>query len=433
MAKRILLLICFVLFYQNAHALLEIEITQGSEGALPIAVVPFYWEGPASVAPVDIAQVISSDLYSSGRFKPLPQQDMLAQPHTGDQINFRNWRILGVENMVVGSVRSAGSGYIVQFQLFDVFKGVQVKGAGATITVRKQSLLRKAAHQISDIIFEKLTGVPGAFATRIAYVTEVRKSKQSRIYTLIIADSDGYNPHTVLRSKMPLMSPAWSPDGRKLAYVSFELGVPQVYIHEVGPGKRELVSSFKGINGAPAWSPNGKKLALALSKDGSPDIYVLELASRRLTRLTRSYAIDTEPVWSPDGNTIVFTSDRGGKPQLYRADMSSRRVERVTYEGSYNARAAFSPDGKFLAMVHRDRGNYRIAVMELESGTLRVLTDGRLDESPSFAPNGSMVTYATEYRFKGVLSAVSVDGSVKLRLKSPEGDAREPAWSPYRQ
>lgn len=417
-----------VSIWTNAQAALTIEITQGMEGALPVAIVPFDWEGPLPEAPVDMAGVITSDLYRSGRFAPLPEKDFLARPHEGSQINFTNWRILDVDNLVVGRLRTVGDEYVVQFQLFDVFRTTQV--TGYSIRTNAQNL-RHTAHQISDIIYEALIGEPGAFATRIAYVTETRNASGKRRYSLQVADADGFNPQPVLNSNQPLMSPSWSPDGKKLAYVSFENGRPHIFIQNVRTGSRQLVSSHKGLNGAPAWSPDGRRLAIVLSKDGSPDVYILNLDNNRLQRLTRSYAIDTEPAWTPDGRSIIFTSDRGGGPQIYRVGIADGREERLTFEGPYNARASLSPDGQLLAMVHGDNGIYNIAVMEMDTGALRVLTDARLDESPSFAPNGSMILYATEDRNRGVLQAVSVDGRVRQRLFLQQGDAREPAWSPY--
>ncbi|MES9912980.1 MAG: Tol-Pal system beta propeller repeat protein TolB, partial [Candidatus Sedimenticola sp. 4PFRAG1] len=297
--KKIWLLIA-VLFMQvqNASAL-TIEITEGAEGALPVAVVPFGWAGGGKPPSQDVAKIISDDLKRSGRFKTMPVADMLARPQSADQVEFRDWKVLGMENLVVGQVKPNGpGGYMVRFQLFDVFKGEQLSGYNIPTTERD---LRATAHQIADIIYEKLTGQRGAFATRIAYVTSTQKGGGESKVALKVADADGFNSQTIVTSDEPLMSPAWSPDGRKLAYVSFEKGRPSIYVQEVFTGRRQKVSSYKGINGAPAWSPDGRKLALTLSKDGGPDIYVYNLNRKTLSRLTKHYGIDTEPAWSPDG------------------------------------------------------------------------------------------------------------------------------------
>ncbi len=412
----------------HAGAALTIEITRGVESALPIAIVPFGWESPLPKAPQNVSDIVAADLARTGRFNPLPERDMLAKPQEGSQINFTNWRILGSQNLVVGRIRDLGAGRLeVRFQLFDVFKAKQLIGYSIPTTTDG---LRLTAHRISDLIYEELTGEPGAFTTRIAYVVASRTA-DSLQYALQIADVDGYGPQTVLTSPEPIMSPSWSPDGKRLAYVSFENRRSEIYLQVVDTGQREKIASFSGINGAPSWSPDGRRLALTLSRSGSPDIYVMDLASKRLTQITRNFAIDTEPTWAPDGRTIYFTSDRGGKPQIYAADLNGGRAKRVTFEGEYNSRPMLSPDGKKLAMVHGENGVYTIAVQELQTGILQVLTDGNLDESPSFAPNGSMIIYAEKGRTQGSLAAVSVDGRVRQSLQSQEGDVREPAWSPY--
>lgn len=430
MKKLFIMLFLSLAWLQSALADLTIEITEGVEGALPIAVVPFGWQGPTS-PPVDVAGVINADLQRSGRFKTIPQVDMLARPTSAEEIEFKDWRALDTENLVIGQVRPVGTGgYEIRFQLFDVYKGEQLTGYTIPTTAPN---LRATAHRIADLIYEKLLGVPGAFATRVAYITSVDQADGSQRIDLNIADADGYNPETIVSSSEPLMSPAWSPDGRKLAYVSFEGGRSAIYVQEVYTGKRQKVTSFKGINGAPAWSPDGRKLAMALSKDGNPDIFVFDLASRKLQAVVRHYAIDTEPAWSPDGRNIVFTSDRGGKPQIYRVSAYGGQAERVTFQNSYNARASYSPDGKLLALVTREDGNYRIAVQDLDSGVMQVLSQGSLDESPSFAPNGSMIIYASKTGRRGVLAAVSVDGRVRQRLALQEGNVREPVWSPFKK
>ncbi|MEJ2345070.1 MAG: Tol-Pal system beta propeller repeat protein TolB [Gammaproteobacteria bacterium] len=433
-----------LLLVGNARAVLQIEITQGVEGGIPIAIVPFQWTGSGPAPAEDVSAVISADLRSTGQFKLLPEKDFLEHPHRGDEVNFDNWRALGVNNLVVGQVQPAAKGnYKVQFQLFDIYKTATSQDVGKPDYKIKQmagyslpstaSHLRHTAHVISDIIYQQLIGKRGAFTTHIAYITAIHKPNGTT-YALEVADADGHNPHEVLTSSHPIMSPAWSPDGKRLAYVSFETGRPAIYIQDLATGKRQLISARKGINGAPAWSPDGKKLALTLSfeDEGNPEVFVMDLATRKLRRITYNSAIDTEAAWAPDGKSIIFTSDRSGGPQLYRVSANGGRPQRLTFDGSYNAGAAISPDGTMLAMVHgTDQGLFRIAVMDLKTGLFRVLTDGREDESPTFAPNGSMILYATDYKKNGVLAAVSVDGRVRQRLEFHGGDVREPAWGPF--
>ncbi len=415
-----------------ARADLVIEITQGAEGALPIAVVPFGWTGTGAGAPkYDLGEIVAADLARSGRFKPLSADQMLSKPHRGTDVDFRDWRALRMENLVVGELSPNGvGGYLARFQLFDVYRGEQIAGYSIATTARD---LRAAAHHIADIIYETLTGERGAFSTRIAYVIAHRQKDGSERLELQVADADGFNPQTILASDEPILSPAWSPDGKKLAYVSFERRKPSVWVQDVLTGRRERVSAFKGINGAPAWSPDGRYLALALSKDGNPDIFVMDLLNKQLRPVTRHWAIDTEPAWSPDGQHIVFTSDRGGAPQIYRVAAGGGSAERLSFDGGYNARASYSPDGKSLTLVTRVDGQYRIGVMDLKTRGIQALSDGRLDESPSFAPNGSMIIYATRAKGRGVLAAVSTDGRVKQRLGLQTGDVREPVWSPFSQ
>jgi TolB protein len=326
-------------------------------------------------------------------------------------------------------VRQSGPGrYAAEFELFDAVRGSQLTNASLPFAAGEA---RKTAHRIADLIYKQLTGENGAFATRIAFVTVSRgDGPKDRRYILQVADADGFNPQTITQSHEPLMSPAWSPDGKKLAYVSFENKRPAIFVQTLASGGREKVSEQPGINGAPAWSPDGTQLAMTLSKDGNPEIYVLTLGTRSLRRVTDHFSIDTEPAWSRDGSQLVFTSDRGGKPQLYTVSSMGGPPQRVTYEGDYNARGVFSPDGKSLAMVHGNAGNYRIALLDIASKQLRVLTPGTQDESPSFAPNGSMLLYASRNGGKAALVVVSINGKVQETLRIEGGEPREPAWSP---
>lgn len=419
---------------EPARAVLTIRITESTEAALPIAIVPFGFAGGAAGAraPENIGQIVADDLARTGRFDPIAFPDLPSRPSSVADVNFGDWRILGTANLVIGRVEARGpEQYAITFRLFDVFRATQLAGFEIVATTRD---LRRTAHQISDIVYETLTGERGAFDTRVAYVTEGRDANGERRYALQVADSDGANPFPVLDSVQPILSPSWSPDGARLAYVSYEAGRPQVYVQELATGRRDAVAAFPGTNGAPAFSPDGSRLALTLSKDGNHEIYVLDLAGRRLRRITDDPAIDTEPAWSPDGASIVFTSDRGGKPQIYQVPASGGEARRMTFVASddYNARASFSPDGRRLAFVHGVGGRFRIAVLDLETSAVNVLTDTRLDESPSFAPNGTMILYATVSGGSSVLAAVSTDGRMRQQLAATEGKAREPAWSPFR-
>ncbi|WP_192037069.1 Tol-Pal system beta propeller repeat protein TolB [Halomonas sp. YLGW01] len=424
--KRFMSLWCGMLLLMMAslaHADLTIEITQGSDRAMPIAVVPFAEQG--AQLPADIARIIANDLERSGQFEPLARDNLIATPSSSSEINYRDWRAVDADYLVVGKVAADGS---IQYELMDVYG--QERMLGKVINLSSPDQARAAAHRISDEIFEAITGIRGAFSTQIAYVTSQGVGDNVQ-YGLQVADADGYNSQQILSSDEPILSPAWSPDGQKLAYVSFETGRPAIYIQNLATSQRVRASSFKGINGAPAWSPDGRKLAMSLSKDGQPEIYVMDIGARSFQRLTRSDAIDTEPSWSPDGKSLVFTSDRSGGPQLYRYDLASGDAKRLTFTGNYNSRGRFAPDGETLFMIHRGSQGFQVAKQDLERGRLVTLTDSRADESPSVAPNGTMVIFATQQGGNGVLSAVSADGKASFRLPSAQGDVREPAWSPF--
>jgi TolB protein len=417
-----------VLAAPAAHAQLEIEIISGNPSALPIAIVPFEWQDPSPPPITGVDEIVAGDLYRSGLFDPMDVEDMAERPVDEEAIRFGSWRLLKVDYIVIGKVRRAadGEGHELIYQLFDVHTQERLL---SRITTVGPGDLRFGAHRVADAIYEALTGVPGAFSTRIAYVTATGIGDSTR-YELVVADADGFGPQSIVGSPEPLLSPAWSPDGRKLAYVSFEQGNSAIYQQDVATGARELISAGAGINGAPAFSPDGTKMALTLSRTGNPEIHVRDRATGRTNQITQHWSIDTEPVWSPDGRYIYFTSDRGGRPQIYRVPAGGGNPERVTLEGEYNARASVAPDGRKIA-VAQGRGNeYRIAVWDIETERFTILTPGKLDESPSFAPNGSMILYATREGDRGVLSAVSADGSVRQRLILSEGDVREPAWSP---
>lgn len=418
------LLAILMMFSTLAQADLTIDITRGNEQATPIAIVPF---AGGEGLPEDLAQIVADDLERSGYFTPLARRAMFAQPSSRDQVTYGDWKALNTRYLTVGQVSRDGSSVSVRYELLNV--GGESLMLEETVTASPDAL-RAAAHRISDRIFEEITGIRGAFSTRIAYVTSSGIGDNTR-YGLYIADADGRNSREILSSDEPVMSPAWSPDGKKLAYVSFETQRPAIYVQDLASGRRARLTSFEGLNSAPAWSPDGRKLAMALSKDGQPDIYLMDIGSRNLQRLTDSSSIETEPSWSPDGRSLIYTSDRSGGPQVYRQDIGSGDTERLTYTGGYNARGQFSPDGEQLFLIHRGKRGYQVARQDLSNGRLVELGDSQFAESPSVAPNGTMVIFATQQGGRGVLGAVSADGRASFVLPAAQGDVRDPAWSPF--
>lgn len=414
----------------RASAILSMELTRGMAGAIPIAVVPFAGQNGI---PQNITDIIAADLQNSGRFKVYGQKSLSMFPSDVHAVSNDYFRRLGTDNVVIGKVTSVGNDrYQVVFQLLDVLRGESKKSVtlNRTYTVSAREL-RSVAHHMSDLIYQQLTGVRGVFSTKIAYVV-IRTENGERRYVLEVTDQDGYNPRLLLNSPEPIMSPAWSPNGKQIAYVSFEDRRASIYVQDVMTGARRLLSKFPGINGAPAWSPDGQKLALVLSKSGSPNIYMMDIISGRLTQLTHDFYINTEPAWSPNGKSLLFTSNRSGGPQIYQMNMANSSVSRLTYDGDYNARASYTRDGNQVVMIHRVSGTFYIGILDLDTGTMRVLNKSIGDSSsPSLAPNGSMVLYDTVYGGRNILAMVSADGNVQLVLPSRDGEAEDPAWSPF--
>lgn len=422
-------LLGLVMLVGSVQAADPLVISQGADRATPIAVVPFGWQG-GSVLPEDMSQIIGNDLRNSGYFEPIPRQNMISLPTQASEVIYRDWKALGAQYLLVGNIVPNGGRLQVQYALFNVNTEQQIMtgnvGGGT-------DQLRDMAHHIADQSFEKLTGVKGAFSTRLLYVTAERMGANNTRYTLQRSDYDGARAVTLLQSREPILSPSFAPDGRRIAYVSFEQRRPRIFVQHIDTGRREQITNFEGLNGAPAWSPDGNRLAFVLSKDGNPEIYVMDMGSRQMRRVTNHYAIDTEPFWGKDGQTLYFTSDRAGRPQIYKTNINSGAVERVTFVGNYNANPKLSADEKTLVMIHRQDGFtvFRVAAQDLETNRLRILSDTSLDESPTVAPNGTMLIYATRQQGRGVLMLASTNGRVRLPLPTAQGEVREPSWSPY--
>jgi TolB protein len=417
--KRVLLFVGTLLLALAAQAQLTIDITTTGGRQIPIAVMPL--AGEAS-QPQSVSEVVGADLARTGLFRLVNTVGISPIPTEPSGVNFPDWTARSAEALVIGKIEAQGDRVEVRFRLFDVQKQSQLASYSYLVAPAQ---LRATAHRIADLIYERLTGDKGVFSTKVTYVV-----KRGTRYELQVADADGYNAQSVLASNEPIMSPSWSPDGSRLAYVSFDQKKPIVVVQNLAQGTTKVVANFRGNNSAPAWAPDGQSLAVALSKDGLTQIYRVPAGGGDAQRLTESAGIDTQPAFSPDGQWIAFTSDRGGSPQIYRMPASGGPAQRLTFEGTYNVGPRFSPDGKAIAYVQREGGRFRIATMELANGQIQVLTEGALDDSPTFAPNGKMILYEAQSGGRGQLAAVSGDGRVRQRLTSAAGDVQDPAWGP---
>ncbi len=441
MIKKKLIAAFLLVFTGQVYAGLTIEITEGVSDAVPIAIVPFKWLGSEPPPSEDVAKIITNDLHRSGQFLPLKVGDMLAQPYTSQQIRFKNWRILEVPNLVIGQVSPGEDGtYIIEFRLYDVYRQKQITG----FRYKAQPLqLRKIAHKISDVVYEALTGIKGAFDTKIVYIKKF-PNRVVKPYRLYLADADGFGEQEVMRHNWPVFSPTWSPDNSRLAFAMAGSRGQGIFIFDVERGKQPSRLTSRTMKAsAPSWSPDGKQLVMQVLDRGSSDIYTMDIATRKTQRITRHWAIDTEPRWSPDGSKIIFTSERGGSAQLYQYSFDEKKIKRVTFKGRQNLRASFSPDGKMITFVHLGRNSgYNIAVMDLGTKEMHIVADSSAGESehesPSFAPNNSMIIYAANYakknneRKRTGLIAVSVDGNVRQHfIDKGVGEVRDPAWSSY--
>ena len=419
------LVIFFLLLSFNLYPQLRIEINHGIKDPINIAVVPFDWKLP-SPKKQEFSEIIGKDLEFFGEFKVLNPEEMLSLPTSEEEVFYRDWKLLGSDFLVIGSVSSIKEETInVYYSIFDVSRKKRIHQA---IIEGSMNSLSNLSHSISDRIYEKVNGIPGIFSTKIIYV---QKSNQlEELYSLRITDINGEKDSLLLSSKQPLLSPDWSPEGDKVAYVSFEEGTSGIYIQELATGKRLLLKREQGINSSPTWSPNGRYLAAVLSMEGNPDIFLYDLKKKVWKQLTTHFGIDTEPAWSPNGKKLLFTSNRSGSPQIYEINLSTKKIRRRTFEGNYNARARFLPDGRRFILVHRREGLFHIAIQNIRTSSLEILTDTWLDESPTVSPNGNLIIYATKKNDKGILAGITVDGQTRFTLPSISGEVREPSWSP---
>ena len=425
-SKKLLLIPLLLIFLPSLFSQLRIEIRGGLENPISIAVVPLRWNLD-SRQELFIHQIIKADLESFGEFDVIPPENMLSLPTKKEEVFYKDWRLLGTDYLVIGDINKsvAEPDIEVSFFIFDVIRERIVhKGT----VLGPIDSIRRVGHKVSDVIYEKVQGIPGIFSTQIAYID--KPSKLDKNYNLMISDIDGYESISLFSSPQPLMSPSWSPDKKNIAYVSFEEGTSRIFIQKLSNADRIGLKLEEGINSSPNWSPNGDKLSAVLSKTGNPDIFIYDLETSSWSQLTKHFGIDTEPDWSPSSKKILFTSNRSGSPQIYEVDTRTKRVKRITYEGTYNARGRYLPDGKSIVFVHRSNGIFHIATQNLRSGKIRVLTDTSLDESPTVSPNGNVIIYATKSEDKDILAGITLDGKTKFIMPSLKGEAREPSWSP---
>ena len=425
-SKKLLLIPLLLIFLPSLFSQLRIEIRGGLENPISIAVVPLRWNLD-SRQELFIHQIIKADLESFGEFDVIPPENMLSLPTKKEEVFYKDWRLLGTDYLVIGDINKSvtESDIEVSFLIFDVIRERIVhKGT----VLGPIDSIRRVGHKVSDVIYEKVQGMPGIFSTQIAYIDKPSKLDQN--YNLMISDIDGYESISLFSSPQPLMSPSWSPDKKNIAYVSFEEGTSRIFIQKLSNADRKGLKLEEGINSSPNWSPNGDKLSAVLSKTGNPDIFIYDLETSSWSQLTKHFGIDTEPDWSPSSKKILFTSNRSGSPQIYEVDTRTKRVKRITYEGTYNARGRYLPDGKSIVFVHRSNGIFHIATQNLRSGKIRVLTDTSLDESPTVSPNGNVIIYATKSGDKDILAGITLDGKTKFIMPSLKGEAREPSWSP---
>ena len=430
MFKKLIAIICVIVLPSGSYALLNLELTQGVAAAIPVAITPFTTTTSAPEAQ-SLGEIISADLKNSGQFavKSVAFTPELLEANTAGKALKQN----GVESLLLGDITRHSNGSLtIHIKLLAMQQAHSAKVVLARkITIPNISSLRRAAHHISDQIYQTLTGVPGVFSTKIAYVAIESRGRQT-IYRLETSDQDGFNARTILTSSQPIMSPAWSPDGKQIAYVSFEKQHAAIYIQNIVSGARHLISEVPGINGAPAFAPDGKKLAVVLSKSGSPNVYIMDIASKQLKTVTQDYYINTEPAWSPDGKKLLFTSNRSGGPQIYLYNLNNGYIERLSFNGNYNARASFTPDGEKIIMIHRVDGRFNIAVQDLQNGQVKILSNKTTNSaSPSLAPNGMMVLYDVEREGKNELAMASVDGRIQIILPARSGSAQDAAWAPF--